>query len=84
MNRMRNIWHLEVSMIDALLVAIADTINQLLKEPPCFLLREFSLTGLFSCSKESNRGIQMPIIEVTAWEKESILNTGGRTHRWEE
>jgi hypothetical protein len=53
---MRNIWHLEVSMVDTLFVAIADTINQLLKEPPSFLLREFSLDGLSNSSKGSNLG----------------------------
>ena len=43
-------------MVDALFVAVAHTIDQLLKEPPSFFLREFSLDGLSNCSKESNSG----------------------------
>lgn len=51
MRNVRPALHLEVSVTDALFMAVADTINQLLEEPPCLLLRELSLTGrlLVSC-----------------------------------
>jgi hypothetical protein len=45
---------------NALFMAVADTINQLLEEPPCLLLRELSLTGCLlvscRCSKREATG----------------------------
>jgi hypothetical protein len=42
-------------MVDAPLMAVADTINQLVEKPPSFVLREFPLTSLWNdCGKKTN------------------------------